>query len=25
VGQIGDSVITPPLETFLAECFAATP
>jgi len=25
VGQIGDSVVTPPLETFLAECFAATP
>ena len=25
VGQTGDDVITPPLEQFLAECFAATP
>lgn len=25
VGRIGDSVVTPPLEAFLAECLAATP
>jgi acetyl esterase/lipase len=25
VGRSGDSVVTPPLETFLAECLAATP
>jgi hypothetical protein len=25
VGRRGDSVVTPPLQTFLAECFTATP